>query len=361
VTIAPRFVSSLRTRRIRAPLTLTWGEDVRDLQFIVVEIRDNHGDVGIGFSWTPTIGAASVQAMLDEDIAPAIVGGSTEPEELWEPLWLRLHEAGSGGIVTMAMAGVDLALWDLRGRRAGRTLTEELGSRRDRVPCYGSGVNFHFSLRELRFQAERWAEAGFRAVKLKVGHPDPGEDVARIRAVREILGVHCEILVDANQRWTLREAQTALDLLAPLGIGWIEEPLRADDLTGYRELARSTDVPIALGENVATHYRFREFLDAEACAIIQPNVVRVGGITPFLRIAALAAERQVRVAPHLLPEVSTQIALSLPQETWVESVDGAGLAELGVLSNDDPIVIEAGWARGRVGAAPGLGLDFAPA
>jgi L-alanine-DL-glutamate epimerase-like enolase superfamily enzyme len=342
------------TRLRRIPLTRPWGPDVTEIHVVAVDVHDSDGGVGHGFSWTPSIGARAVQAMLDDHLAPAALGRPADPA-IWPGLWEHVHEAGGGGVTTIALAGIDLALWDLRARRAGVGIPELLGRRHDRQPAYGSGVNLHYPLDDLVAQVRRWVDAGFSAVKIKVGKPDPLEDLDRLQAVRAVLGDR-GLMIDANQRWDVDRAATALELFAPVDPLWIEEPLRADDLAAHRELRQRTGVPIALGENVHTLHRFRDFLDAGVVDVVQPNVVRVGGITPFLTIADLARERGVELAPHLLPELSAQLAFALPERTWVEDVEEAGFGDLGVLVAPSGVVVEDGWASG--GPALGLGLQF---
>ncbi|WP_221585353.1 mandelate racemase/muconate lactonizing enzyme family protein [Microbacterium sp. G2-8] len=350
-------IASLETRLITIPLARPWGADVRELHVIAVEVHDSDGGVGHGFSWTPTIGAHAVEALLAHDIAAFATGRPADPS-LWHDAWAHLHEAGSGGITTIALAGLDLALWDLRARRRGASVTDVIGRRHDALPTYGSGVNLHYSLDDLVAQARRWVDAGHTAAKIKVGRPDLAEDVERVAAVRDVLGPDRALMIDANQRWDLPHATRAMEKLSAFGPAWIEEPLRADDLRAHAELRRRTDVPIALGENLHTVHRFRDAIDLEAVDVIQPNIVRVGGITPFLEIADLARERGVDLAPHLLPELSAQVAFCLPAETWVEDVEDAGFAQLGALAHPTGVVIERGSARG--GPDVGLGFRFAP-
>ena len=174
--------------------------------------------------------------------------------------------------------------------------------------------------------------------------------------MREAIGPDIALRVDANQRWNLAQATTAVEALADLDIDWLEEPLRADDSLGYRELARRSAVPIAAGENLHTPYRFAEMLEHGALAVAQPNVVRVGGITPFLEIAALAQRHDARLAPHLLPELAVPLALAVPHVECVEVVEGALLHEQGILAGDSPIAVADGAARST--ADLGLGLSF---
>ena len=349
-------IRSLRTRAIRVPLTRPWGPDVRELSLVEVVVEDSAGDVGYGFSWTPSIGAAAVRAHLDHDIAAYAVGRDADAELLWHPLWAHLHEGGGGGITTIAMAGLDLALWDLAARRAGVGITDHLGRRHETAEVYGSGVNLHYPLDELVAQAERWVATGFDAVKVKVGSRDLERDLERIAAVRDVIGPDRRLMIDANQRWTLDQAERAIGELAAFDPAWIEEPLRADDLASHVALRERIEVPVALGENLHTRYRFAEFVDAGAASIVQPNIVRVGGITPFREIAVLAHDRGVELAPHLLLELSAQLALTLPGDHLVESVEDASFEALGALASPSPVAVTG--AEVRTTGQPGLGIRF---
>ncbi|GAA3615567.1 mandelate racemase/muconate lactonizing enzyme family protein [Microlunatus ginsengisoli] len=330
-------IESIRTRLITRRLSRPWGPDVPELHAIVVEVTAGSSS-GQGFSWTPTIGPHAVQALLDHDITAFAVGRPARPELIWDDLWRHLHEAGGGGLTTIAMAGLDLALWDLRAKAAGVGLSELLGVRRRSVRAYGSGVNLHYSLDQLTEQAHRWVAAGYRGAKIKVGSPDLDRDLERVAAVRDILGPQRWLAVDANQRWDVPAAERGIRALQRFDLHWIEEPVRADDLAAYRYLRTKIGLPLACGENVHTAYRFREFLAAEAIDVVQPNIVRVGGLTPFLRIADLVRTADRTLAPHLLPDLSAQIAFSLPEAVWIEEVEDAGLEGLGFVDEPTPVL-----------------------
>ncbi|WP_119727708.1 mandelate racemase/muconate lactonizing enzyme family protein [Thermomonospora amylolytica] len=330
------------------PLTRPWGPDVPCNHALLVTVTLDDGRRGTGLSWTPQIGAHAIKALLEHDVRDAVIGLPPHPEVVWDRLSARLGEAGRTGIVPIALAGVDLALWDLRCGE--RPLIEVLGARRESVPVYGSGINRHYSLEELRAQAERWVAAGYTAVKIKVGRPSLAEDVERVAAVREVIGPDRLLMIDANQRWDLHRARTALRALQEYDPFWIEEPLPADDLAAHVELRRGIGTPVAVGENVATAHGFRDLLTAGACDVVQPNLVRVGGITPFLRIAELARVFDVPVYPHLLTELSGQLALALHHPAMVERVEDATLIELGLLA--DPSPVEFAGAELRATGAP---------
>ncbi|MCU1528188.1 MAG: racemase [Frondihabitans sp.] len=353
----PPLITDLVATLHTAPLVRPWGEAVREMHVIEVVVRCDDGSSGTGFSWTPTIGPKAVVALLRHDIRDFVIGRPAEAAPLWDDLWHHLHEAGSGGLTTIAMAGVDLALWDRDASQRGLPLVDHLGRRHDSAPVYGSGVNLHYSLDELVAQAERWVAAGCTGVKVKVGKPELGEDVDRIAAVRDVLGPDRHLMIDANQRWDLTTARRAVAALERFDLDWIEEPLLADETAAFAELRRSIDVPVALGENCHTIYRFRDLIDAGAVDVVQPNIVRVGGITPFLAIAELARTHSLEVAPHLLPELSGQLALTLPGRSWVEDVEDASFDRLGLLSEPTGVTIADGLLRVG-GGSPGLGLHF---
>jgi L-alanine-DL-glutamate epimerase-like enolase superfamily enzyme len=358
-------IAAFDARLFRVPLTRPWGADVTSVGVIATHVVRSDGAEGWGFSWTPQIGAEAVHALLANDITAFAIGRPADPGSEWLALWQHLHEAGGGGITTIAMAGLNLALWDAAVRDAGTSLTGFLGAQRASVRAYGSGVNLHYTQDELVAQVRRWVDAGFDAVKVKVGKPDVAEDLDRLRAVREALGPDRALMIDANQRWELDRATASLEVLAEVSPAWIEEPLRADDLYGHIELsqrlAASSRIPIAVGENLHNVFRFDDFLRTGAAQIVQPNIVRVGGITPFLGIAAIAAEHGAAVHPHLLPELSGQLALCLRAvpgvpEPMTEDVEDAGFGSLGALVDDSPVRI----ADGRLTEVDhvGLGIRF---
>ncbi|WP_067975740.1 mandelate racemase/muconate lactonizing enzyme family protein [Nocardiopsis trehalosi] len=350
-------MTGLETRVRRYPLHRAWdgGVDVNTL--VITRVTTSDGRTGTGFAWTPRVGAGAVRALLDDDCPAALVGRTPDPAPRWADLTAHLADAGAGGLAAMAVAAVDIALWDLAARRAGAPLVDHIGRRRDRVAAYGSGVNLDYPLEDLLGQVRGWLDAGHRAVKIKVGSADLDRDVRRVAAVRRLAGPGTALMLDANQRWDLPAARRALAALERFDPYWIEEPLPAADLDAYVRLRRATGVPFAVGENLRTVGAFRAAIDAGVCDIAQPNAVRVGGITPFLRIADLAAEASVPVAPHLLPELSAQLALCVPRAAMVEDIDRASFAALGALEHPSGVALHAGWAAAAT--PPGHGLTFA--
>jgi L-alanine-DL-glutamate epimerase-like enolase superfamily enzyme len=352
-------VADLRAQLYRVTLRRPWAVDVPANHVIASQVTTTDGRCGHGFTWLPQIGPHAAFELVARECRDFVRGGPTAPTVVWDRLWAHLHEAGPGGLTTVAMAAVDTALWDLRLRDAGVSLPDHLGARRERVATYGSGVNYDFTHEELAAQTRRWVEAGHRAVKIKVGHPDLDDDMARVALVRELIGPDRRLMVDANQRWDPATATRAIRRLERWDLAWVEEPLLADDIPGLRALRAAVDVPIAVGENHYTVHQYRALLSSGACDIVQPNVARVGGITPFLRIAELAAVFGVPVWPHHLAEISAQLAMCLPLEAMVEAVEDASFESLRILTAPGCVTLD-GPAAYRLGHGTGLGLRIDP-
>jgi L-alanine-DL-glutamate epimerase-like enolase superfamily enzyme len=351
-------ITDVHAALYRVRLPRPWSDKVLHTHVIRSEVTSGDGRRGHGWSWLPDIGPAAAHRLVVGDCRDFVRGRPAHPVLVWDPLWAHLHEAGSGGLTTIAMAAIDTALWDLQLTALGVNLPGLLGARRQSVPSYGSGVNLHLDMAQLVAQAERWVAAGYDAVKIKVGRPSEGDDVDRVAAVREAIGPNRRLMVDANQRWDLATARRRLDALAPSDLTWVEEPLRADDTAGYEALRASSSVPLAVGENHHTIYQYRELLTRRACDVVQPNVVRVGGITPWLRIAALAHAFGVAVQPHHLPEISAQLAMTLPGAPMVEVIEDATFASLGALVG--PGCAVADGPSYRLTSSAGLGLEIDP-
>jgi L-alanine-DL-glutamate epimerase-like enolase superfamily enzyme len=352
----PDLIESVSSRLFRLPMPRPWGPAVTCQYLIVTELRTSSGATGTGFSWAVQAGAQAIRAMIDADCGPAAVGLPAVPDAAWDRLWWHLRETG-GGITTLAMAAIDIALWDLRGKAAGLSLPDLIGRQRERVPAYASGVNRHLTLAELTERTSQQVAAGHTRFKLKVGLPDLATDLERVAAVREVIGPKRLLMVDANQLWDLPAARRAARELSAYDIFWLEEPLPAEDFRGYADLRRSMDIPVAAGECLYTEAQFRDLLLAGGIDFVQPNVCRVGGITPFLRIARLARQFSVPVMPHLLPDISGQLAMSLPLQPFVEDIDEASFAALGALAQ--PSGVEVSGDSLSAEPAPGHGLVFA--
>lgn len=287
----------------------------------IVRITDADGAVGTGYSYTIGTGGRSVMALIEQTFAPMLIGrDADEIERIWRDMLFVTHATTVGPITAIAMAAIDTALWDLRCHRAQLPLHKLAGGAQSSVPLYTTeGGWLHLDTSALVDDALAAKERGFTGCKLKVGRP-PSEDVARIGAVRDAVGAAFEIHTDANQAFSVDEAIRRARLYEPLDLGWIEEPLPADDVEGHVRLTRSTSIPVAIGESIYSPLHFRDYLQRGACSIVQVDVGRIGGITPWLKVAHMAECFNVAVAPHFLMELHVSLCAAVPNARWVEYI-----------------------------------------
>jgi L-alanine-DL-glutamate epimerase-like enolase superfamily enzyme len=318
----------------------------------IVRIACDDGAEGTGYTYTIGTGGSSVVALLRDHLAPKLVGRDPDCiEAIWKDLFFATHATAVGAVTSLSLAAIDTALWDLKCRRAGLPLWKAAGGAQPKVPVYTTeGGWLHLSPQELVAQTVAAKAEGFRGAKLKVGRPHVSEDVARIGAVREAVGDAFEIMVDANQGFTVSEAIRRARAFEPFGLAWLEEPLPAEDLGGHVELAAHTGIPIAVGESLYHASHFREYLERDACSIVQPDAARVGGITPWLKVAHLAEAFDVAVCPHFLMELHVSLTAAAPNAPWVEYIPQLDDVTTSRLAVADGFAIAPN--------APGLGIEW---
>jgi L-alanine-DL-glutamate epimerase-like enolase superfamily enzyme len=288
----------------------------------ILRITDADGVVGTGYSYTIGTGGPAVMSLLQHTLVPALIGrDACEIERIWRDLMFLTHATTVGAITSLALAAIDTALWDLKCRRADEPLHRMAGGAQSRIPLYTTeGGWLHIDTAELVDDAQRAKALGFGGSKIKIGRPHVSEDVARLSAVRDAVGPAFEIMTDANQRFTVDEAIRRARCLTPLDIAWLEEPLPADDLSGHQRLSEGTTLPVAVGESLYSPQHFREYLQRGACSIVQVDVARIGGITPWLKVAHLAETFNVPVCPHFLMELHVSLCAAVPNARWVEYI-----------------------------------------
>ena len=272
-----------------------------------VAIHTDTGQVGYGFSGThahlPT-DRLIVDCIVDS-YGPLLIGEDPrEVRALWEKLFRQseIYWVGRAGITHLALGAIDIALWDLKAKEAGLPLWKLLGgSATKKVEAYNTdGGWLNWPLETVVSDCKRLVEEeGYHAVKLKVGGPSPLEDLRRIEAVRRALGPDVRIMTDANGRWTLPQAIQTGARLADFDVTWLEEPTYFDDVEGHRRLAETISTPIALGEQLYMASQFRDFIHAGAVHYVQPDVVRLAGVTEFWQVADLARCYSLPVVPHV--------------------------------------------------------------
>ncbi|MBX6321474.1 MAG: mandelate racemase/muconate lactonizing enzyme family protein [Rhodospirillaceae bacterium] len=318
----------------------------------IVRVHADDGAVGTGYAYTIGTGGTAVLALLRDNLAPRLIGRDPgEIERIWKDLFFHTHATAVGAITSLALAAVDTALWDLRCRRLGEPLHRLAGGAQTRIPLYTTeGGWLHLPTEALVADAVAARERGFFGSKIKVGKPALSEDCRRLAAVREAVGESFALFVDANQAFTVPEAIRRAAAYAPFDLGWLEEPLPAEDLGGHERLSRSTTIPVAVGESIYHPSHFREYLQRGACSVVQADVARVGGITPWLKVAHLAETFNVPICPHFLMELHVSLCAAVPNAPWLEYIP-----QLDPITAR-PMRIEGGYAVPA--DEPGLGIEW---
>jgi len=293
-----------------------------EVVFLFAEITTELGHSGVGFSYSKRAGGPAQYAHARE-VAEGLIGEDpNDIARIYTKLLWAGASVGRSGVATQALAAVDIALYDLKAKRAGLPLAKFLGSYRDSVRTYNTSGGFlNASLDEVKARATQSLEEGIGGIKIKVGLPDSKEDLRRVAGIRDHIGPDVPLMVDANQQWDRAAALRLGRRLEEFDLVWIEEPLDAYDFEGHAYLAQVLDTPIATGEMLASVAEHKGLIAANGCDIIQPDAPRVGGITQFLRLAALADERGLDLAPHFAMEIHLHLAAAYPREPWVEHFD----------------------------------------
>ncbi|GAA4559563.1 L-talarate/galactarate dehydratase [Pseudonocardia xishanensis] len=321
-----------------------------EVAMLFAEISTEAGLEGVGFSYSKRAGGPGQFAHARE-IAPVLIGEDpSDIAKIWDKLVWAGASVGRSGLSVQAIAAFDVALWDLKAKRAGLPLAKLLGSHRDSVRTYNTSGGFlHSPIEEVLERAEASLASGIQGIKIKVGHPDNAVDLARVTAVRERIG-DAPLMVDANQQWDRATARRMCRAFEPLNLVWIEEPLDAYDNEGHAMLASTFDTPIATGEMLASVGEHAELIRVGGADIVQPDAPRVGGITQFLKVMALADARHLQLAPHFAMEIHIHLAAAYPREPWVEHFEWL-----------DPLFdehLEIAGGRMHVSSRPGLGVTI---
>jgi L-talarate/galactarate dehydratase len=321
------------------------------IAFLFAEIATLEGHEGVGYSYSKRAGGPGLYAHAKE-IADDVIG--EDPNDI-QRIWTKLVWAGASvgrsGLATQAIAAIDIALWDLKAKRAGLPLAKLLGAHRDSVACYNtSGGFFSSPLQEIIENAHNSLERGIGGIKIKVGQPDPRIDLNRVEAIRAELSDDVALMVDANQQWDRVSALRVGRQLERYGLTWIEEPLDCYDAEGHAMLADKLDTPIATGEMLTSTAEHRLLIERRSVDYIQPDAARVGGITQFLRIMALGEEAGLKLAPHFAMEIHLHLSAAYALEAWVEHFDW-----LEPLFNER---LRIAGGRMHVPARPGLGFSL---
>ncbi len=322
------------------------------VNYALVKISTDDGITGIGLGHGGGIERATI-----EHLKPLLIGEDPiDVERLWHKMWVP-KLIGRRGITTRAISAIDIGLWDIRGKAANMPLYKLLGGFRDRVPGYIAGGYYEEGkgLRELAKEMEQNLSLGARAIKIKIGGVPMHEDVARVKAVRDAIGPDVRLLVDANCAYRAYEAARIARRIEEYDVFWFEEPVAPDDYDGHRKVAQASSIPVATGENEYTRYGFRDLIKAEAASILNPDAKILGGVTEFMKVAALAQAHDLDIAPHGSQDIHIHLVAAISNglmlEFYRDSVDpmwGRIYRETLSMNADGTVNVPTG---------PGIGID----
>ena len=316
-------VTRVETRCVRVkldkPISSALGQ-LHSFGCILVFVHCDSGIVGENLIFTLNARRTRVLQSMIEEMADLVIGHDAgHIASFWARAWRDINFLGHKGVPVVGISALDGALWDALGKMSNLPLYRILGGAQDRVPVYHSGgLWLSSSDKELVAEAERFAAAGFRAMKMRLGSPEPATDVARVRAVRTAIGPKIKLMADANQGLTESQAIRLGRALEEFDLTWFEEPLPAWDLDGLARVAAVLDTPIASGETEYTRYGFRRMLELRSADILMPDLQRVGGVSEFIRVGHMAESYDIAVSSHLFPEISLQVLGALANTIYLE-------------------------------------------
>lgn len=322
-------IARLQTDLYRIPLPVALSDSMHGtmthFELIAVRVFDDAGAEGMGYTYTVGCNGAAIHSQIRRDLAPLLIGQAADRiESLWQRMWWHLHYGGRGGSASLAISAVDIALWDLKARVQGEPLWRLLGGNDPLVPCYAGGIDLQFSLDQLLKQTEDNLGRGFRAIKMKVGRPKLSEDLARVRAMRAMLGADFPLMVDANMRWSVDEAVRAARGLQESNVYWLEEPTIPDDVEGHARIVREGGLPVAAGENLHSLWEFTAYIRSQAVTFPEPDVTNCGGVTTFMKVAHLAEAFNLPVTSHGAHDITVHCLAAVPNRSYLEA-HGFGL------------------------------------
>lgn len=320
-------------------------------EVVTARVTDADGAEGVGYTFTCGVNGGAIADILGREMAPRVQGRDADLiEAIWKDMWWAFHYAGRGGPTVLALSALDMALWDLKARRAGLPLWRLLGGFDPKVPCYAGGIDLDLTAAELIEQTHGNIANGHRAIKMKVGRDRLSEDVAKIAAMREAFGPDMSLMVDANMKYTVDQAVRAARAFQPFDLTWFEEPIPPDDPAGHMRILRDGGIPIASGENLRSLWDFRTAIEG-GVTFPEPDVTNCGGITPFMKIAHLAEAYHLPVTSHGAHDITVHLLAACPNRSYLEA-HGFGLENY----VENPLIIQDGYAIAP--ERPGHGVAF---
>ncbi|HKD30728.1 MAG TPA: enolase C-terminal domain-like protein [Xanthobacteraceae bacterium] len=320
-------IRELQVTGVEVPMTYALGTSrarITSAPLLLIDLLTEEGVTGHAYLFCYLRTAAPAVAKIIEEVETAIKGQPVAPFDLWRKLATRFALIGVQGVVRMAMAGLDIAAWDALAIAARLPLARLVGGQPKPIPAYNScGLGLMDEPEAVADEAERLLTCGFRAIKLRLGYPTAQQDLATVRAVRRRIGDGIGLMVDYNQALSVAQAIARGRMLDAENILWLEEPIRHDDYAGSARVAREIETPVQIGENFSEASAMSRALAAEASDFVMPDLERIGGVSGWLRAAALAAVYDIEMSSHLFPEVSAHLLAATPTCHFLEYVDWA--------------------------------------